>query len=163
LPLALAAGLARSRLGRGGSRLGGAVAISTPDFVVGSIVLYLFSRYSLGLPVGRYTPFSEHPLASLRDMFLPALVLSIFGVALIVRIGRDAVAGVMSAPHVTAALARGESMPHIVRHHVLRNSFIPVLTVLAVYVGYLMGGAVVIENLFSLPGLGQAALSALQL
>jgi peptide/nickel transport system permease protein len=161
LPLALLAGMSRRRLSRGASRLGGAVAMSTPDFVIGSLFVYLFSRYALGLPVGRYVPFTSDPVENLRDMLLPAITLSVFGVALVVRIGRDAVAGVLSEPHITAALARGESMSHIVRHHVLRNATIPVLTVLAVYTGYLMGGAVIVENLFSLPGLGQAALAAI--
>jgi peptide/nickel transport system permease protein len=62
---------------------------------------------------------------------------------------------------VAAAIARGESSRHVVWHHVVRNASIPVVTVLATYVGYLMGGAVIVENLFSLPGLGQAVLSAI--
>ncbi len=161
LPLALAAGLARGRFGRGVSRLVGSSAMSTPDFVLGSLLVFLFSRYALGLPVGGYVPFAEDPVANLRSMVLPALTLSVFGVALVVRTGRDAVAGVFSSPHVAAAVARGESLRHVVRHHVLRNASIPVLTVLATYVGYLMGGAVIVENLFSLPGLGQAVLSAI--
>jgi peptide/nickel transport system permease protein len=89
------------------------------------------------------------------------VTLSIFGIALVVRIGRDAVAGVLSEPHVTAARARGESLRHIVRHHVLRNASIPVVTVLAIYIGELMGGAIIVEELFRLPGLGQAALLAI--
>lgn len=161
LPLALVAGLARRRLGRGLSRLIGSSAMSTPDFVLGSLFVYLFSRYALGLPVGGYVPFADAPVTNVRSMALPALTLSVFGVALVVRTGRDAVAGVFSSPHVTAALARGEGIAHVIRHHVLRNAAIPVLTVLATYVGYLMGGAVIVENLFSLPGLGQAVLNAI--
>jgi peptide/nickel transport system permease protein len=162
LPLALLAGMARRRISRGTSRLGGAVAMSTPDFVIGSLFVYLFSRYALGgLKVGDYVPFTDSPLDNLRGMVLPAVTLSLFGIALVVRVGRDAVASVFSEPYVTAASARGESMPHIVRHHVLRNATIPVLTVLAVYTGYLLGGAVIVENLFSLPGLGQTALLAI--
>jgi len=61
--------------------------------------------------------------------------------------------------HITAATARGESTGHIVRHHVLRNASIPLVTVMATYAGYLMGGAVIVESLFTLPGLGQAVLN----
>lgn len=161
LPLALTAGLARNRVGRGASRLAGAFAMSVPDFVIGSLLLYLFSRYALGLRVGGYVAFADDPIENLRAMLLPALTLSIFGVAIVVRTGRDAIAAVQSSPHVTAAVARGETMPHIVRHHILRNAAIPICTVLAVYFGYLMGGAVIVENLFSLPGLGQGVLSAI--
>jgi peptide/nickel transport system permease protein len=161
LPLALLAGMSRSRLGRGGSRLGGAIAMSTPDFVTGSLLLYVFSRWALGLRVGDYVPFFDDPIENLRGMLLPALTLSVFGIALIIRSGRDAVASVLSDPHVTAAIARGETLPHIVRHHVLRNAAVPILTVVAVYAGYLLGGAVVAESLFTLPGLGQGALLAI--
>jgi peptide/nickel transport system permease protein len=136
--------------------------MSTPEFVTGSVFVYLFSRYSLGLHVGRYVPITENPIENIRAMLLPAITLSCFGIALVVRVGRDAIAGVMSEPHVTSALARGETVPHVVRHHVVRNAAIPVVTVLAVYTGYLMGGAVIVENLFSLPGLGQVALVAIQ-
>jgi peptide/nickel transport system permease protein len=160
IPLAFIAALARGRVARGGSRLAGAVAMSVPDFVLGSFIVYLFSRYALGLRVGGYVPFAEDPVENLRSMLLPALTLSAFGVAVIVRSGRDGVAGVLSSPHVAAAVARGETVPHIVRYHVLRNAAAPMLTVLAVYAGYLMGGAVIVENLFSLPGMGQAALNA---
>lgn len=162
LPLTLAAGLARGRLGRAASRLSGAAAMSVPDFVLGSLLVYLFSRYSLGLPVGGgYVPPAADLAATLRSMALPALTLSVFGIALVVRTGRDAVAAVFSLPHVTAALARGERWGHVVRHHVLRNAAIPVVTVLATFTGYLMGGAVIVENLFSLPGVGQAVLTAI--
>jgi peptide/nickel transport system permease protein len=159
LPLALLAGMARTRTSRESSRFLGATAMSMPDFVLGSILVYLFSRYALGLRVGGYVPFVDDPAGNLRAMLLPALTLSVFGIAILVRTGRDAVASVLSSPHITAATARGESTAHIVRHHVLRNAAIPVVTVLAIYTGYLMGGAVIVENLFSLPGIGQSVLN----
>ncbi len=161
LPLALIAGLARGRFSRGLSRLAGSSAISTPDFVLGSLLVFLFSRYALGLPVGGYVRFTEDPVANVRSMVLPALTLSVFGVALVVRTGRDAIAGIFSAPYIAAAIARGEPTRHMISHHVLRNAAIPLLTVGATYLGYLMGGAVIVENLFSLPGLGQAVLSGI--
>jgi peptide/nickel transport system permease protein len=162
LPLALAAGMAEGRPARQLSRLAGASAMSIPDFVLGSVLVYLFSRYSLGLPAGgTYVPLTQDAAANIRAVALPALTLSAFGIALIVRTGRDAVASVLSQPHVTAALARGDGLMHVVRHHVVRNAAIPVVTVLATYVGYLMGGAVIVENLFSLPGVGQAVVAAI--
>ncbi|TMR04918.1 ABC transporter permease [Actinomadura soli] len=162
VPLAVLAGLSRGRFGRGLSRLAGSTAMSIPDFVLGSLLVFLFSRFALGLPVGGHVPLAEDPVANLRAMALPALTLSVFGIALVVRTGRDAVAAVFNAPHITTALARGERMAHVIRHHVLRNAAIPVITVLATYVGYLMGGAVIVENLFSLPGLAQAVLNGIR-
>src|SRR6185503_21153235 len=104
------------------------MGLSMPDFVLGSLLVYAFSTYALGLKVGGYVPFVDDPVGNLRSMLLPALTLSVFGTAILVRTARDAVASVFSLPHVTAATARGESTAHIVRHHVLRNEAIPVVT-----------------------------------
>lgn len=161
IPLAVIAGMARGKFGRQLSRVGGAIAMSTPEFVTGSLFVYFFSRYSTWLRVGDYVPFSSDPVSNLRVMLLPAFTLSAFGIALVVRTGRDAVASVFADPHITASVARGEGPFHLIRHHVLRNASIPVVTVLAVFFGYLLGGAVIVENLFTLPGLGSAALMAI--
>ncbi len=161
VPAAIVAGMAKSTIARGTSRLIGAVAMSTPEFVLGSVLVYLFSRYSLGLPAGGYTPFTADPVANLRSMALPVLTLGLFGVAMVVRTGRDAIAATLSSPHVKAAVARGESTPAIVWHHVLRNAAIPMTTVIATFVGSVLGGAVIVENLFSVPGMGQAVLNGI--
>lgn len=162
VPMGLLAGIATRSWARVSSRLVGSTAMSVPDFVLGSLFVFLFSRYTLGLPAGGYVPFGEDPLGSIKSMILPSVTLSVFGVALVVRTARDSVASVFSAPHVVAAIARGESMSHVVRHHILRNASIPLVTVLATYAGYLMGGAVIVETLFSLPGVGQAVQTAIK-
>ena len=161
LPLAVVSGMASGRRSRGAGRLAGAMAMGTPDFVTGSVLLYLFSRYSLGLKVGDYVPFATDPVASIESMLLPAITIAVFGSALIVRTGRDAIASVLNQPYITAARARGETTKHVLYHHVVRNAAIPVLTVIAVTCGNLMGGAVISENLFSLPGLGQEVVTAI--
>jgi peptide/nickel transport system permease protein len=161
LPLAVMSGMARGRRSRSAGRLAGAMAMGTPDFVTGSVLLYLFSRYKLGLTVGEYVPFTTNPVASIESMLLPAITIAVFGSALVVRTGRDSIASVLNQPYVTAARSRGETTPHVLFHHVIRNAAIPVLTVVAVTCGNLMGGAVISENLFSLPGLGQEVLTAI--
>jgi peptide/nickel transport system permease protein len=161
IPLALFAGMARSRLASGAARVGGSAAMSTPDFVLASVFLYIFSTHKLWLPAGGYVRLGDSVAGNLKSMALPAITLGVFGVAMVVRTGRDAVATVLRSPHVTASVARGESTSHIVRHHVLRNGANPVVTVLAAYAGYLMGGAIIVEGLFSLPGLGQAVLTGI--
>jgi peptide/nickel transport system permease protein len=161
VPSAIAAGMAKSTIACGSSRLIGAVAMSTPEFVLGSVLVYFFSRYSLGLPAGGYTPFPVDPIANLRSMVLPVLTLGLLGVAMVIRTGRDAIASTLSLPHVTAAVARGESTLRIIWHHVLRNAAIPIATVLATFVGSVLGGAVIVENLFSVPGMGQAVLNGI--
>ncbi|PXY25912.1 ABC transporter permease [Prauserella coralliicola] len=140
----------RAALGRLASGLG----VSVPEFVLGSIVVFLFSRYALGLTVGGYVPVGEDPVGNLQSMLLPAAVLSVFVIAVTARTTRDAVLGVLVEPYITAAIARGESPGFIVVRHVLRNASIPVVTVLTTVTAYLLGGAVIIEYLFNLPGVG---------
>ena len=122
---------------RSGAKQGGAVGrvvssigISVPEFVLGSIVIFLFSQFSLGLKVSGFASIGTGFWPTLGALLLPALVLSVFCVAATARTTRDAVMGVLVEPHITAAVARGETAGHIVRHHVLRNAGIPILTLL---------------------------------
>lgn len=135
-------------------RVVGAMGASVPDFVLGSVLIFVFSVWSLWFRVGGYVPFGTDPVGNLRTMLLPGLTLSVFGVALILRTTRDAVLRVMTEPHITAAVARGATPGAIIRRHILRNAAIPVVTVTATYFGFLLGGAVIVEVLFSVPGVG---------
>jgi peptide/nickel transport system permease protein len=160
LPLGLLAGLGAGPW-RAVGRVVGALGASVPEVVLGTVVVYVFSRWRLGATVGGYVPFSENPLANLAATVLPGASLGIFGVALLVRTTRDAVQRVLTEGHILTAIAQGQTRWHIVRHHVLRNAGIPVLTVGATYVGYLLGGALVVEILFSVPGIGLYVYNAL--
>ena len=162
LPLGIAAGLAdSSRVVRTGGRLAGALGASTPDFVLGVALVYVFSVWSLGLTIGGYVPFFEDPLANLRAMVLPAFTLSVFGIALILRTTRESVLTVMTEGYITSAVARGDRPGSIVRRHVLRNASLPVLTVATIYLSLLLGGAVIVEILFTVPGVGLYTWNAL--
>jgi peptide/nickel transport system permease protein len=170
LAMALAVGLplgvwsALSAQGRGAAvgRVVGAVGASVPEFVLGSALIYVFSRWQLGLRVGGFVPFGESPWGNLKSVVLPTVSLSVFGMALVLRTTRDAVLRVLTEGHILAAVGRGETPWHIVRHHVLRNAAIPVVTVTATYCGFLLGGAVIAEVLFSMPGVGYYVYSALE-
>jgi len=162
IPLGIASATAASR---GGGRLGrlvGALGASVPDFVIGSLLIFVFSVWSLGLKVGGFVPFGVDPIENLRTMILPSVTLGVFGIALVLRTTRDAVLRVLTEGHITAAVARGETPGRILRLHVLRNAAIPVVTVSATYFGYLLGGAVIVEVLFSVPGVGFYIFSALE-
>lgn len=149
--------------GRGGAagRLFSATGISLPEFVLGSVVIYLFSRYALGLRVGGFATGTSGFGPTFQALILPALVLSVFSVAATARTTRDAVLGVLVEPHIAAAVGRGERPRHIIRHHVLRNIGIPILTLLGSIVVYLLGGAVIVESLFNISGLGSYLVSGL--
>jgi peptide/nickel transport system permease protein len=163
LPLGVASGLAANRRGWGAAgRLVGALGASVPEFVLGSALIYVFSRWSLGLQVGGFVSFAADPAANLRSVALPVVSLSVFAIALILRTARDAVLRVTTEGHILAAVARGETPARIVRHHVLRNAAIPVVTVTTIYFGFLLGGAVIAEVLFSIPGIGYYVFSSLE-
>ncbi len=162
IPLGILSGLGNSsdRVKKSG-RLVGALGASTPDFVLGTMLVYVFSVWSLGLKVGGYVPLSEDFVANLQAMTLPTITLSVFGMALILRTTRDSVLGVMTNGYITTAVARGDTPHSIVVHHVIRNATPPVLTVTAMYLSTLIGGAVIVELLFSIPGIGLYTWNAL--
>lgn len=137
------------------------IGISTPEFVLGSIVVFLFSRFQLGIPVGSFTsPFDDFG-AGMRSIILPAIVLSVFCIAAAARTTRDAVLSVLVEPYIAASVSRGESKWFIIRHHVLRNSMVPVFTLIATLTAYQLGGAVIVENVFDVPGFGSYLVTAL--
>jgi peptide/nickel transport system permease protein len=160
VPLGILAGLAGHSRAGVLTRLLGAIGLSVPSFVLGSLLVYVFSGNQFGLTVGNYVPLAVDPVRNLRAMVLPGVALSVFTIALVMRTTRESVLGVLPELHVGAALARGESRAEVVRRHVLRNAAIPVLTVVAAGAGYLLGGAVIIESIFSIPGMGQYAVTA---
>lgn len=162
IPLGVYAGT-HARSGGGGilGRLVSGFGLSIPEFVVGSLVVFLFSRYALGLKIGNFVPVTKDVGAGLASAILPAAVLALFCSAATARTMRDAVLNVLVEPHVAASVARGESAGFIIRHHVLRNAAIPVVTLTATITAYLLGGAVIVETVFNAPGLGSYLVTAL--
>jgi peptide/nickel transport system permease protein len=154
-----------TRASGGGSsvlgRLVSSIGISVPEFVLASIIVFLFSRFALGLRIGNVVSPATDLAAAIPTLLLPGAVLAVFCVASTARTTRDAVLGVLVEPHVGAAVARGESKWFIIRHHVLRNASIPILTLVATLTAYLLGGAVIVESVFDVPGVGSYLVQAL--
>jgi peptide/nickel transport system permease protein len=105
--------------------------------------------------VGQWVPFAEDPVGHLKAIVVPVFTLAFFGIGAVAATTRHAVLAVLAQPHVTAAVLRGQSWPRVIRRHVLRNASIPVVTITAIYLGYLLGGTVLVEQLFSVPGFGR--------
>lgn len=162
LPLGILSGLTGAgRFQRIFGRIVGALGASIPDFVLGSALVFIFSVWSLGLKVGGYISFFDDPALNLKVMILPSFTLGVFGIALILRTTRDAVMNVLTEPYIVSAVSRGEPTSRIVRYYVLRNASISILTVTATYFGYLLGGAVIVEVLFAIPGVGLYVFNAI--
>ena len=152
LPLGIISALRRNRTVDHGIRVLTLVAFAMPSFWLGLILIRTFSL-NLGLfPVSGYgTGFFGH----IHSLTLPALTIGLFLTSMLVRSLRASLLDVFSEEFVEAARARGLSESRVVLKHSLRNASIATVTVLAVNIGWLIGGAVVIEKVFDIPGLGQ--------
>jgi peptide/nickel transport system permease protein len=138
----------------------GLVGISIPDFWLG-IMLVLGLSLGLGLfPSSGYVPLSESVTRNLLSFALPALTLAAGLSAVLVRVTRSAVAEVLSRDFVRFLRAKGLRERTIVYKHVLRNASVPIVTVIGMQFGYLLGGAVIVEQVFDLPGVGSLIVTA---
>ena len=135
---------------------------STPSFVVGLVIIYVLSVYFGVVPaMGTFTPLHVDPLANLAQLIFPAITLGFAFAASVTRISRSAMLDVLSDDYVRTARSKGASARSVIWHHALPNALIPVVTLSGVEFGYLLGGAVIVEQIFALPGLGRLTLDAI--
>jgi len=144
------------------ARIGGLIGLSLPSFWLGTLIIVLFSLYLRWLPnTGGYVDFIRDPLANLALIVLPAVTLGVALAAATMRMTRSAMLDVLGADYVRTAWAKGLPQGLIIRRHVLKNGLIVVVTLLGIQVGQLLGGAVVVEEIFSIPGVGRMLLAAI--
>ncbi|MBO0905001.1 ABC transporter permease [Jiella sonneratiae] len=136
------------------------LALSTPVFVVGSVVILVFAQELRIVPAGGYVAFAVDPLRHLMLLLLPAGTVALALWAVIARMSRASVLDVLERDHVRTARAKGLSRRRILTRHVVRNAMIPVLTVLGLEMGTLIGGTVLVEFVFNWPGLSGYLVSA---
>jgi peptide/nickel transport system permease protein len=138
----------------------GLVGISIPDFWLGIMLILALSLWAGIFPSAGFVPFTEAPLDNLLCLVLPALTLALSRAAVLGRLTRAAVRDVVARPFVQYARAKGLGERAILVRHVLPNAAIPIVTVLGLQVGYMLGGAIVVEMIFTLPGVGRMTLDA---
>ncbi len=136
-------------------RLSSVIGFSLPSFWIGTLFLLIISLYFPGFPILKYVPFSKDPVLNLKIMSLPGITLGIAMVALIMRMTRSSVLEVIRAQFVTTARSKGLNERIVLFKHVLRNALIPVVTLVGLRFGYLIGGLVIVEEVFGIPGLGR--------
>jgi peptide/nickel transport system permease protein len=136
------------------------VGVSIPDFWFGIMLILLLSRTLGWLPPGGYTPITEDPVAGLRALIMPALTAGVVTGSILTRFVRSSVLEAMQADHVRLARAKGLPERYVLRHHILRNAWIPVVTITGLQLATLLGGIVVVEVVFSWPGIGRLALDS---
>ncbi len=134
---------------------------SVPVFVLGYILIYVFSLNLRILPVQGYrSPFEEGLIPFLSHITLPTLTLSVIFIALIARMTRASVIEVLEEDYVRTARAKGQSEFKVLMRHALRNAAVPIVTVIGIGIALLIGGVVVTESVFNIPGLGRLVLDA---
>lgn len=128
--------------------------LSIPSFWLGLILLTVLSLALNWIPPLGYQSFIENPIVNLQQMFLPAICLAITLSASIVRMTRSAVLEVLHSEFIRTVRAKGAKEAVVIFKHALRNSLVSVITLIGLQIGYLLGGTVVLESIFALPGLG---------
>jgi peptide/nickel transport system permease protein len=159
IPLGVLAATRRGMADHGATALG-LVGISIPDFWLGVMLILLMALVLGWLPSSGYVPLRESVWGNLSHMLLPAFTLSLNLAAVLTRTTRAAVLDVLNRPYVRTARAKGLRERAVVVGHVLKNAAVPIVTVMGLQLGYVLGGAVIIEQIFSLPGVGRLTLNA---
>lgn len=139
-----------------------AILYGVPSFWLGLLLIIAFGLMLNWFPTGGYVPFARDPAGALRAIALPALTLGSALAGSLSRFVRASVIETLARDYVTTARAKGVKEFPLVMRHVLRNSLIPVVTALGIQMGAVLGGAVVIEVVFNLPGLGRLVVDAVR-
>lgn len=136
--------------------------LSIPNFWLGTLVILILSLYFRWLPnTGGYVDFLEDPVTNLKQLILPALTLGMAMAASVMRMTRSSMLEVLRQDYVRTARSKGLTQRAVIWGHSLRNALIPVITMVSIQMGYLLGGTVIVEEIFSLPGVGRLTLTAI--
>nr|WP_278189189.1 ABC transporter permease [Dickeya dianthicola] len=138
------------------------IGISFPEFVTATLMLLLFADIWQLLPATGYVPLSENLIDGVRHLVLPSATVAMILVAHVSRMVRSEMVDVLHTDYIRAAWLKGLSRRRILWRHALRNGLLPTITIVALDVGYLLGGIVVVEEIFAIPGIGRELIVAVQ-
>lgn len=136
------------------AHVGGLIGLSLPNFWFATLSLLVTSVYLHWIPPVTWIPLSSDPLRNAAQVIIPALAIAVYLLATVMRMTRTSMLEVLRKDYVRTARAKGTRPSRVIFHHALRNSLIPVVTVIGFQLGGLMGGAAVVEIIFGLPGMG---------
>ena len=162
LPLGLLAALRHNTWLDLAGRLFALLGLAIPNFLLGTLIIFILSVGFNILPnAGDYVKLHEDPLRNLQQLFFPALTLGFAFGASVMRMTRSSLLEVLREDYVRTARSRGLPERSVILRHSLRNALIPVLTLIGIELGYLLGGAFIVEQIFALPGLGRLTINAI--
>ncbi len=162
VPLGIVAAVRRGRLADLVVSLMSYVGVSLPEFVTATLAVLLLADWLQLLPATGYVPPTEDPVRGLKHLVLPVLTVSVILVAHVSRMVRSELVDVLHADYIRAARLKGLDARTVLFKHALRNALLPAITIVALDVGYLLGGIIVVEEIFALPGVGRQLIVAIQ-
>lgn len=137
------------------------LGISVPNFAVGTLLLLVFSLYFGWFPPIDFVNLWDDPIMSIKKLILPAVTMGIVMAAGVMRMTRSTFMETLGKDYIRTARAKGNTEMKVLFGHAFRNSAIPILTIMGMQFGYLLGGSVIVEQIFSVPGLGQYILDGI--
>jgi peptide/nickel transport system permease protein len=161
IPLGVAAAFRQNTLFDGISRFVSLVGLSMPVFWQATMMLLILSKLLRWSPPLHWSDPVSDPVSNLQMMILPAIALATVSAAVIMRMTRTTVLEVLGQDYIRTARAKGLTQSAVLIRHALRNALLPTLTVIGLQFGYLIGGVVVVEEVFTLPGAGRLILNAI--
>jgi peptide/nickel transport system permease protein len=161
IPLGVASAANRGRGSDAVARVLALLGLSIPNFWLGTLLILFVSLVLHWLPPVGFVSLLDNPWQAIQTLILPSVALGTAVAAFIMRLVRSSLLEVLRQDYVRTARAKGLRDRTVLYRHALKNAFIPVLTVIGVQVGYLLGGAVIIESIFSLPGMGRFLLDSI--
>jgi len=161
IPIGAFMARARGSVAEVAVRIGAIAGLTIPSFWLGIVLIFLLARFAPGYSALGYVPFTEDPIGNLQRMVLPVIALSLPMLANLSRLVRSAMLDALSQDYIRTARAKGVPARGLIYKHALRNALIPFITSVGVATGYLLGGAIVVEQVFAIPGLGRLVLGAI--
>ena len=131
------------------------IGISVPNFLLATVLVLVFSFHLRWLPPVGYAPLTEEPIQNMKTMILPAISLAMPFMAILMRFTRSSVLEILGQEYVRVARAKGLPQRRVLIRHILPNAGIPILTIAGIQVAALLGGTVIVEQIFGLPGVGR--------
>lgn len=161
IPLGVISALNQDKPADYASRIVTIIGIALPNFWVAIMMVFILSNYFEWLPPLGYVNFQDGPWTNIQQMFFPAVALATSHMAFVARLTRSATLEVFREDYIRTARSKGLTEWVVIGRHALKNAMLPVITVLGYEFGRLMGGTVIIENIFNIPGMGRLLITAI--
>ncbi len=161
IPMGTYSSLHRNRIGDYGIMVFSQIGLAVPAFWAGILLVLLFAVTLHWFPAGGFQPWSTDPLRALQSLLLPALSLGLVRTAVLTRMTRSSMLEVLGEDYIRTARSKGIPERIVVYKHAFRNAVIPVVTIIGLQAGDLLAGAIIIENVFHLPGIGRLVFEAI--